>query len=479
MSFGLNSLRAKTLAVICVLVVTPVLFVWLSSPFEDALGFRMRSELRRASEQVADLARIDATQEEYAELARRFRAWVRVVNNDGDQIITADGTSPSLRERILFAPNPVPDLTRWDDTQPPLAERYEVRGAFDAGRAASCGYRLDGQLLVCHLAERIHFPGRQPQVIHLSAASARGATGLYDERFQILKVMGVVLAIAAALGLWLAYRIARPLQFLRDQVRERTRPPVSTQPIERGGDSEFGELADAFNDLLGSLDDRRRANEAFMADMAHEIKNPVAAIRAAAESLGKGKDVSAQRAERLSRILNDSSRRLDHVVTNFLELARAESGLPEVDRHGVEVGKQIENAMKSYNNDDRYEGLDLVVDCDNVWVSGSAEHIERAMRNLVENALSFASSRVDVTVKRSGQNVELRVSDDGPGIPPEDVERVFDRFFTRRDDGGGTGLGLAMTRAIVEAHSGEITVESAPGKGTHFTITLQRLDALA
>jgi two-component system sensor histidine kinase ChvG len=478
MTFGLNSLRAKTLAVVCVLVVAPVVFVWLSSPFEDALGYQMRNDLGVAAGQVADLVRIDAPHDEYLEMARRFDVWIRVVEKSGEVTESADGTAPTFRERLLFAPDPVPELAEWDATQPPLHERGEIREAMRSGRAGRCGYRLEGRLLVCHLAERIEFTGRKPKVVHVPASSARGATGLYDERFQVLKLMGLVLALAAGLGIWLAYRIARPLRFLREQVLARTEPPVSTRPVERGEDDEFGELADAFNQLLGSLEERRKANEAFMADMAHEIKNPVAAVRAVAESLGKGKEISAKRAERLANILGDSSRRLDRVVTNFLELARAESGLPEAEREDVQVGKLVENAMGSYAADDRYEELDLVVDCDDVWVSGSADHIERALRNLVENALSFAESAVEVRVRRFGDTIEIRVADDGPGIAPEDVPRVFDRFFTRRDDGGGTGLGLAMTRAIVEAHSGTIDVESTVGEGTTFTIALPRLDAL-
>lgn len=477
MTLGLNSLRAKTLAVVCVLTVAPVIFVWLSSPFEDALGFQLRSELNTAADQMSDLVRMDAPEVDYEQLAERFGVWVRVVDpRTGETVVDVDGTQPTLREWLLFAPDPVPRLAEWDDTQPPLGRRSEIAdvlAAKDHFRQGGCSYRMDDRLLVCQVAERVQFTG-STKVLHISAGSARGATGIYDERFQILKLMGAVLGLAAALGLWLAYRIAGPLRSLRDQVLERTKPPVSTTPVERGSDDEFGELADAFNALLGALDRRRRENEAFMADMAHEIKNPVAAIRAAAESLDKGQDVPAQRAQRLANILNDSSRRLDRVVTNFLELARAESGLPEVERKEVRLGRLIENAMQSYQVDERYPHVELVVRCDDEWTAGSAEHLERAVRNLVENALSFAKSRVEVVVRRIGDAVEVRVSDDGKGIPPDDVPRVFDRFFTRRDDGGGTGLGLAMTRAIVEAHAGGIQVESEVGVGTTFTVVIPR-----
>ena len=279
MSFGLNSLRAKTLAVVCLLVVTPIVFVWLSSPFEDAFGSQLRSDVSNASAQIADLVRMDAPTTDYAELARRFDVWVRVLDPETSEVvIDTDGTRTSLREWLLFVPQKVPRLAQWDATQPPLSQRSEVEGARREGRAAGCSYRLEGRMLVCHLVERVQFTGARPKLLHVSASYSRGASGLYDERFQILKVMAVVLAMAAALGLWLAYRIGSPLRKLRDQVIERTRPPVSTTPIERGTDDEFGELADAFNELLGALDARRHENEAFMA----EVEEQAMATEAAA-----------------------------------------------------------------------------------------------------------------------------------------------------------------------------------------------------
>lgn len=480
MSLGLDTLRAKTLAVIAVLVVAPVVFVWLTSPFEDALGGDLRNDLRWARDQASDLVRIEAPLEDYMELAERFEVWIRVLRTSDSKVVhSADGTSPTIRERLLFAPGPVPTVREWDEeVKPALSERSEVQHAIEEGEVGGCSSARGERLLVCYAIVRVSPPGKPAHIVHLTKSYGRGTSGLYDERWQIAKLMMIVLTMAAALGLWLASRITRPLQNLREQVLERTRPPVSTRPVEPVGDRDFTDLGDAFNELLGALDERRRANERFMADMAHEIKNPVAAVRAAAESLAKGEDVSAKRADRLANILRDSSRRLDRVVTNFLELARAESGLPEVMRDDVQIGKLVENAMQAYEADERHAGIEIVVDCQDVWVPGSAEHLERAIRNLVENALSFARKRVEVRVRRIGEKVEVSVRDDGKGILPEDVDRVFDRFFTRRDDGGGTGLGLAMTRAIVEAHHGEIEVDSSVGVGTTFIFTVPRLDVI-
>jgi two-component system sensor histidine kinase ChvG len=474
MTFGLETLRAKTLAVIGVLVIAPVIFVWLTSPFEAAMARELRDDLNRAREQSADITRIEAASGDYESIARRFRVWVRVIDvSTGKVTVSMDRSRPTLRERILFAARDLPSLTAWDSGQPPLPQRPEVVFAIDEGEAGGCSSPRGAQMLVCWAAVVVKQPGKPDQLVHLVGSYSSGTGGLFGEDSQIAELMLVISIMAIVLGGWLASRITRPLQHLQRQVLERTQAPVSTHPIDPGEDTDFAALAEAFNELLGALDDRTSANEQFMADMAHEIKNPVAAIRAASESLARGEDVKAARAERLSNILRDSARRLDGVVTNFLELARAESGLPQVEREPIQVSELVANVLSAYAEDERYEGVELVVQAgDNITVNASAEHIERALRNLVENALSFARRRVQVKVrKRSDGGVDISVRDDGKGILPADVERVFDRFFTRRDDGGGTGLGLAMTRAICEAHGGDIEVDSSVGVGTSFIMT--------
>jgi len=281
----------------------------------------------------------------------------------------------------------------------------------------------------------------------------------------------LVLVVAIALGLWLGWRIGRPLDDLREAVIERTHTVVSTTPIEIEGDDEFAELAKAFNVLLSAVEEHRVSQEEFIADMAHEVKNPVAAIRAAAESLER-KELTPERAERIARILKNSSKRLDDVVTRFLELARAQAGLPKVHRAPFDLGELATRVVENLESDERYQSLTLTPRAAAIMIDGSSEHIETCIRNLVQNAASFAQSTVEVEVLIERDQAVLTVSDDGPGISAEDQKRVFDRFFTRRDDGGGTGLGLAMVQAICLAHGGIVEVESEPGDGSKFRMKL-------
>jgi signal transduction histidine kinase len=216
-----------------------------------------------------------------------------------------------------------------------------------------------------------------------------------------------------------------------------------------------------------------------MADMAHEIKNPVAAIRAVSESLERRPEVDAERAERLAKILKDSSARLDAVVNRFLELARAESGLPRADKSEVRVDELVKNIVESFSTDERYTAIKFDLASFKATVLGSAAHLETVVRNLVANAASFAKTEVRVRVERREDWVVIEVSDDGKGIAEDDLPRVFDRFFTRRDDGGGTGLGLAMVLALTRAHGGKVRVESEVGKGSTFIVELPALTGLS
>jgi two-component system sensor histidine kinase ChvG len=241
-------------------------------------------------------------------------------------------------------------------------------------------------------------------------------------------------------------------------------------------EDEVGDLALAFNALLDALAERSRSNEAFVADLAHEFKNPVAAIRACAERLGSEEKLDETRAKRLAEVLSQSSRRLDALVTQFLELARAEAGLPNEGREDVDVAALARGIVDGARGDARFGSVTFEVRAPETTrtVRGVAHRLEAALRNLVDNAASFAGEggRVTVEVAESDGAIEVAVSDSGPGIAADDLPRVFDRFFTKREREGGTGLGLALTRAVVQAHGGTVRAESPPKSGARFVVRL-------
>lgn len=248
--------------------------------------------------------------------------------------------------------------------------------------------------------------------------------------------------------------------------------PAGSGPIPRVSNDEVGDLADAFNALLAALEARERANEAFAEDLAHELKSPIAALRACSEGIAGPLD--AARAERLARVLADSTARLDGVVTRFLALARAEAGLPGEERSALDVAALVHGLCASLSEEGRYPGVRFDATGDRAEVEGAAGPLEEALRNIVENAASFAGEGgwVRARVAKGDEGVTVEVADSGPGIAPDSLPRVFDRFFTERRDRGGTGLGLAYAKAVIEAHGGSIRAESPEGSGAVLTVTL-------
>jgi two-component system sensor histidine kinase ChvG len=182
------------------------------------------------------------------------------------------------------------------------------------------------------------------------------------------------------------------------------------------------------------------------------------------------------RKDRLAEVLKRSSTQLDALVTQFLELARAEAGLPNEDRERVDLAEQLRGLTSAIRADPRYEKVEIrfTPPAGPIVMNGVAQRLERALRNLLENAASFAGDGgwVEVKTELAPEGVRIRITDSGPGIASENLPRLFDRFFSRRGDKHGTGLGLALVRAVVEAHGGSVGAESLPGAGATFIVSL-------
>jgi two-component system sensor histidine kinase ChvG len=348
-----------------------------------------------------------------------------------------------------------------------------VAAARGSGRDERCHFSTPGNLYICTAAVRVSAP-EGAGVVHVQASTRRAMQALYESRRQVVKLGLFALALALALAWWASSRIVRPIERLREEVLERATHAVPRAGIDIGRRDELGDLTDAFNTVLLALGERTRTNEAFLADLVHELKNPVAAIRASADRLRDGQPPDAARLARLADVLHASSARLEALLTQLLELARAEAGLPNESRARFDLGAHVRGLCAGLQADPRYThvALRLQTPAGAVTVTGVADRVEGALRNLLDNAASFARGEVRVDLAVRGGQIELRVSDDGPGIAPEDLARVFERFFTNRKDRRGTGLGLSLARAVIEAHGGRISAASPPGQGAVFTVTL-------
>ncbi|CAN96521.1 two-component system histidine kinase [Sorangium cellulosum So ce56] len=478
-----GSLRRQAYAVILTVVAAPVVAIAFTSLVIDSSDDATRRAQRWAL-RGAEAAQAAVETDAGGDLALRealegvsLRNGVRVRVIDGDGRVIADGNrepAASLRDRIgelFWGPAGPPTLRAYEETAPPLAERAEIRRAFAEGRDEACERVFGGSLLVCHVAVRT--PWRGGTFVVLSQKSVRLAfLALYDVRYPVLKLTLGMLLVGFLLATWLIRRMLAPIQELREQVLSRRRAPLSGDAIPVGAPVEIAELAGAFNTLLAAIAERTRQNHAFMTDLVHELKSPVAVVLTAAEVMSGEGAPSAARAERLGRALLTSGRRLDMLVTQFLDLARAEAGLPDEERAEIDAAELVRGLVDAMRADERHAGLRFEVDAVPVKVLVISDRIEVAIRNVLDNAASFAGREGAVLIRVSAieGGSAIEVSDTGPGIAPENLPRVFDRFFTDRPGGKGTGLGLALAKAIVEAHGGSIAVVSPPGQGATFTL---------
>jgi signal transduction histidine kinase len=274
--------------------------------------------------------------------------------------------------------------------------------------------------------------------------------------------------LVGALGWWLTGRALRPVEAIRAEAAEITASTIHRRVPEPETRDEVGRLARTMNSMLDRLEESSLRQRRFVSDASHELRSPVASIRAQLEVAMRKGDAADWNAV-AGRVLEEDAR-LEDAVAELLELARAEEGAA-LERVEVDLDEVVPEETQRERR--------VPVDTAKVSagrVLGSATQLARAVRNLLDNACRHASTRVEVTLEHRDGSVCLTIDDDGPGVSPEDRDRVFDRF-TRLDEGrardaGGVGLGLSMVRVIVERHGGTVGVGDAPIGGARFTVAL-------
>lgn len=466
--WGLRSLRVRAFIIAVLVAVLPLVMVAGASVIESGVGERLRVSVAAAADEAA------RTPADADGIALRWGVRLRIVELDGRTRVVADhhdtGAGPALGE-VFFGPDGAPTLAEFDAALGPLAGRPEFVAAAGGEATSACNASTGGRLLECHAAVPIREGGRIVAVAHAQDGSRRAIRALYDLRYQLLKLTLITVPCAIALGWWLGWRMVRPIERLRGQALDQVAALSRGRPLELGRRDEFGDLAIALNRLIGEVRGHAQAHEAALADLAHELKNPVAAIRAAAEAL-HGKPDDAERTRTLARVIEDAGGRLDRLVHQFLELARAEAGLGGEAREPVDLAALARGVVDSVASDPRWEAIAFGCEGERTApITGVPARLETALRNLVDNAASFARTRVTVRVS-VGETICVEVADDGPGIAPDEVARVFDRFHSKRQH--GTGLGLALVRAIAEAHGGRARVVSEVEHGSAFVLELPR-----
>ncbi len=308
-----------------------------------------------------------------------------------------------------------------------------------------------------------------------------------SQRAIIAGAMAILVAVSVFLSLFLARTIVRPLRRLAlaaHRVRLGRSREVNVPRLPSRSD-EIGLLARAVSDMSQSLRHRIDNIEAFAADVTHELKNPLASLRSAVDGLDHVDDPKLR--AKLKAIVREDVGRLDRLISDISEAARTDAELARAKFERVDLGPLIEQLVHSWVT--RRETGDARLAFarprkDSAVVMGKPDRLARAINAIIDNAVSFSppGGLVEIAVARVGDMVRIRIDDEGPGVPPEARQAIFNRFHSVRPEGENfgrhSGLGLAIAQAIVNGHDGEIDVQDrddAPS-GARFTIQLPAAD---
>ena len=312
------------------------------------------------------------------------------------------------------------------------------------------------------------------------------------ERLAILKVFLVAAGVMVLLSILLAGTIAEPVRRLADaaeSVRRRIRTRVEIPDFTRRRD-EIGHLSGTLRDMTNALYSRIEAIESFAADVSHELKNPLTSLRSAVETLPVAKTEESR--ARLLSIIQHDVKRLDRLISDISDASRLDAELQRQESAPVDIARLLNTLVTVANEIKRDDGVRVTLRFDGggmraFQVPGHDSRLGQVVDNLIENARSFSppGGTVRVTCRRLKNQIEICVDDDGPGVRPDALEKVFERFYTDRPHQGfgqNSGLGLSISKQIIDAHGGAIWVENRIGGedadgapqvlGAHFVVRL-------
>ena len=289
------------------------------------------------------------------------------------------------------------------------------------------------------------------------------------ERLAIFKVFLIASGVMVVLSFLLAGTIAGPVRRLAESaqlVRRRIRSRVEIPDLSHRRD-EIGHLSGSLRDMTDALYSRIEAIESFAADVAHELKNPLTSLRSAVETLPLAKTDNSR--GRLMAVIQHDVKRLDRLISDISDASRLDAEMQRNDAHPVNLVELL-TMVVGVANERHDDGVKVALNFEGgrtaaFTVLGHDSRLGQVIDNLIDNARSFspAGATVRVTCRRLKTEVEIVVDDDGPGVPAEAVEKIFERFYTYRPDqdfGQNSGLGLSISKHIIEAHGGRIWVEN-------------------
>ncbi|MDG2320816.1 MAG: stimulus-sensing domain-containing protein [Rhodospirillaceae bacterium] len=357
----------------------------------------------------------------------------------------------------------------------------EVIAAIEQGEAGNA-VRIDrGGHKVLTVAVPVQFYKQVAGAVLVSDGDANLEQRLFEVRSAILTIFVWTCVVTVLLSLYLASTIARPIRRLAEaatRVRESLSRQHDIPDLSRRGD-EIGALSSALRDMTEGLWLRMDATEQFAADVAHEIKNPLTSLRSAVETVARVQDPEQQK--RLMSIIQDDVTRLDRLISDISDASRLDAELSRAETETVDISKLLVTLAQMTNSDNKAGAPLVEVDvplADDLSVLGLEGRLAQVFRNLIGNAVSFSPPEGKITVRadRHDGAVRVVVEDQGPGIPKGKESKIFSRFYSERPEkekfGTHSGLGLSISKQIIDAHRGTIDAENTNGGGARFVVRL-------
>ena len=301
-----------------------------------------------------------------------------------------------------------------------------------------------------------------------------GMARLWSRFFLILSAL--FLPLSGGIGYYISRRAMAGVERVTATAR-RVREGHLGERVAVGSEGyEIEALASGFNEMLERIEVLMQELQSVTTNIAHDLRTPMARIRGMAESLDWAELSPEKRRQTTSQILEECDRMMP-LIESILELARLETGMQVLLEEPVDLAAEVSTAHALFSGiaEDRKIDFSCSVPDGPVWMVGDRSRMQRVISNLLDNALKFTpeGKQVSIALEQDGTRATLRVADTGPGIPPEELERVFERFYRvdRSRSTPGHGLGLSMVNAFVKAYGGQVVIDSQPSRGCTVTVT--------
>ena len=358
---------------------------------------------------------------------------------------------------------------------------YSLSDLKDAilGKTKATEYKLKNGGITVHVSIPLQRNNLKKEVLLLSTQEGDIGRIIQEERQRYLRAFLVALSISLFLSVSLSSTIARPLNRLAKAAEGVSNAGIGEIPIMENRKDEIGVLANSVKRMTIALQDRVKSVEAFAADVAHELKNPLTSLQSAIETLQLSKEEEERK--QLIKIAIKDLKRLDRLISDISSSSRLEVELARGEFEVIDIRDVLQSVMEVTRTNITKKidiGINLKLPKNKIKVLGIGDRIAQVFYNLIDNAISFsrAGHSIDINASTTKSDAIIEIRDEGPGIPKENLGRIFERFYTYRPEekifGNNSGLGLSICKQIIKSLNGTIIATNRLGGGAVFTIIL-------